>query len=205
MSNIEESIQKRLKVLEEQPKKQITISLKTEFINQLDIIARTLSKQSARSTSRNMIIEDAVEAYIQEAMQIFEEEGIPVETADPEYAFFDTVVFPAHEEGFRKAFLDEDKWYYVRMQKERIPHLKYIAIYVGAPVSKITHYAKIAKDGFEYHEDEKKYLIRFEGQAIELEHPVPLGEISAASTRAPRYTTLQKLLTAEEYRDLSLG
>lgn len=202
MSNIEKSIQKRLKALEIQPKKQIAISLKAECIEQLDAIARTLSRQSGRSTSRNMIIEDAIEAYIQDAMQIFEEEGIEVETESFDNEIFDTVVFPAHEEGFRKAFLDENKWYYVRIGKDRIPKLKYVAVYVGAPVSKITHYAKIAQKGFEYDEDEKKYIIHFEGQAVELENPVPLGGISAASTRAPKYTTLQKLLTAEQYKEL---
>lgn len=78
-------------------------------------------------------------------MQIFEDEGIEVETRNSNDETFDTVVFPAHEEGFRETFLDENKWYYVRIRKDRIPNLKYIAIYVGAPVSKITHYAKIAK------------------------------------------------------------
>lgn len=202
MSNIEKSIQKRLKALEVQHKKQITISLRTECIDQLDTIARTLSRQSGRSTSRNMIIEDAIDAYTQDAMQIFEEEGIEIETSNSDDESFDTVIFPAHEEGFRKAFLDENKWYYVRIRKDRLPNLKYIAIYVGAPISKITHYAKIAQNGFEYNENEKKYLIHFEGQAIELENPVPLGGISAASTRAPKYTTLQKLLMAEQYKDL---
>lgn len=61
---------------------------------------------------------------------------------------------------------------------------------------------KIAQDGFEFDDNERKYIIHFEGQAIELENPVPLGGISAASTRAPKNTTLQKLLTAEQYKDL---
>ncbi len=202
MSNVEKSIQKRLKAREVETKKQIAISLKNESIDQLDAIARTLSKQSGRSTSRNMIIEDAVDAYIQDALQIFEEEGIAVETRREDNENFDTVVFPGHEEGFREAFLDEGRWYYVRVQKDRIPYLKYVAVYVGAPISKITHYAKIAPDGFEYDADRKKYLIHFEGNAIELENPVPLGSISAASTRAPKYTTLQKLLTAGEFKEL---
>lgn len=202
MSNIEKSIKKRLATTVAQPKKQILIALKADNIEKLDSIARTLTRQSGRSTSRNMIIEDAVEAYIQDALEIFEEEGITVETESGESVVYDTVVFPAHEEGFREAFLDEGRWYYVRVSKERIPNLKYVAVYVGAPISQITHYAKIAADGFEYDENEKKYVIHFEGQAIELENSIPLGGISAASTRAPRYTTLQKLLTAEEYKDL---
>lgn len=202
MSYIEKTIKKRLVPMEEQSKKQIMISLKSESIEKLDTIARTLSKQSGRSTSRNMVIEDAIEAYIQDAMQIFEEEGIALEEENADYEFYDTVVFPAREEGFRKAFLDENQWYYVRIQKDRIPKIRYVAVYVGTPVSKITHYAKVAPNGFQYDDIEKKYRIHFEGQAIVLEHPIPLGGISAASTRAPKYTTLQKLLTAEQYKDL---
>lgn len=147
-----------------------------------------------------MIIEDAVEAYIEEAIQIFEEEGIKMETESPDNEFFDTVVFPAHEEGFRNVFLDENKWYYVRIREDRLPSLKYIAIYVSSPVSKITHYAKIKY--FEFDENMQKYIIHLDGQAIELENPVPLGGISAASTRAPKYTTLRKLLTADQFKDL---
>ena len=59
--------------------------------------------QSGRSTSRNMIIEDAIEAYIQDAMQIFEEEGIAIETKNIEDEIYDTVVFPAHEDGLQNA------------------------------------------------------------------------------------------------------
>lgn len=149
-----------------------------------------------------MVIEDAVEAYILDANEIFRKNGIELEPLNEEDENYDTVVFPAYEDGFRETFLDENRWYYVRVRKDRIEKLKYIAVYVGAPRSKITHYAKIAEDGFEYDENEKKYIIHFDGQAIELEHPIPLGSASAASTRAPRYTTLQKLLTAEEYKDL---
>ena len=93
MSHIEKSIKNRLKTLETQPKKQIVISLKQECMDKLEAVARTISKQSGRSTSRNMIIEDAVEAYIEEAIQIFEEEGIKMETESPDNEFFDTVFF----------------------------------------------------------------------------------------------------------------
>lgn len=202
MSRSEKSIRERLKSVKVQPKKQILISLKPEAIDNLDAIARTLTQQSGRSTSRNMIIEDAIEDYTQDALQIFEDEGINVITEVTNDYNYDTVIFPAHEEGFRRAFLDENKWYYVRVRKDRIPNLKYIAIYVGAPISMITHYAKIAPNGFVYDEIEKRYVVLLDGTAIQLENPIPLGAISAASTRAPRYTTLQKILTAEQYKDL---
>ncbi len=168
----------------------------------MDKIARTLSKHSGRSTSRNMLIEDSIDAYIEDALRIFAQKGIRLEEKSVDASEYNTIVLPAHEEGFRRVFLDENKWYYVRLKKDRIPYLKYVAIYVNAPLSQITHYAKIAKNGFVMDENKKKYVIHLEGQPIELENPIPLGNIPSQSTRAPKYTTLQKLLTAETYQDL---
>ena len=208
MTRLEERIQERLNISKPEQKKQILIFLKPETIEQLDAVARTFTKHSMKTTTRNMLIEDAVEAYIEDAKKIFEEKDIELITERESYTNreqaqeYDTVVLPAHEDGFREVFLNERKWYYVRIDKRRIPKLKYIAIYVSSPVSQITHYAKIAEDGFTYDENEKKFIIHFDGEAVELENPVPLGSISAAATRKPKYTTLRKLLDAKEYKDL---
>ena len=203
MSHIEKSIKNRLKTLETQPKKQIVISLKQECMDKLEAVARTISKQSGRSTSRNMIIEDAVEAYIEEAIQIFEEEGIKMETESPDNEFFDTVVFPAHEEGFRNVFLDENKWYYVRIREDRLPSLKYIAIYVSSPVSKITHYAKIKEFRDDPEKNEKVCI--FDGAPKKLPHEIKLGSRSACYFQGTKYTSLESLLNAEKTDELTFG
>jgi hypothetical protein len=39
--------------------------------------------------------------------------------------------------------LGRNRWYAVRISKEVIPHLKYIAIYVTAPICQISHYGRI--------------------------------------------------------------
>jgi len=202
MSGMKDRIYKRLKTPDEAVKKSILVPLKEGNIENLDFIAKTLTKKSGKATSRNILIEDAVEEYIKTAFQIFEESGIQTEEGEAEEVRFDTVVFPAYEEGFRETFLGEDKWYYVRVSEEKIPYIKYIAAYVGKPVSAITHYAKVKKNGFEYVEEEGKYVVHFSGSAIELPHSIPLGDSSPASTRAPRYTTLHKLLNAKKYGDL---
>jgi len=51
-------------------------------------------------------------------------------------------------DDYREAFFDDHEWRYVRVAKKRIPKIKYIALYVGAPQSAICHYAAVAPDGF---------------------------------------------------------
>lgn len=198
MSRANQKILKRLEPVWEPEKKQFFLTLPVELTEKLDMVARAMTKASGRNVTRNMLIEDAAEAFLEEAIPTLEERGIPL-TREDEPDFYDTVVFPGHEEGFRQAFLTEGCWYPVRVKQERIPRIKYVAVYVGQPVSAVTHYGKVAQfvpDGA------GKYRIELEGAPVPLPAPVPLGKISAASVRAPRYTTLERLLAAKEYKDL---
>ena len=57
---------------------------------------------------------------------------------------FDTIVIPAHDEGFRNVFLAEHRWLPVLpIQREIMQGLRYIAVYRTDPVSAITHFARI--------------------------------------------------------------
>jgi len=56
---------------------------------------------------------------------------------------YDTIVCPAHQDGFKKEFLGKNRWYAIRISKSVIPRLKYVALYITAPTSKITHYGRI--------------------------------------------------------------
>ena len=81
--------------------------------------------------------------------------------------------------------------------------MKYIAIYVGAPVSAITHYGKIKDGGILFDEGTERYTILLDGPAEALPHVIPLGNINAATTRSPRYVKLDTLLGADTYGDLT--
>ncbi|MCL2718703.1 MAG: ribbon-helix-helix domain-containing protein [Lachnospiraceae bacterium] len=199
MSIIKTKINERLAKPQVPIKKQIAISLKEECIEKLDLIAKALSGSSGKTATRNMLIEDAIEAYIEEAADTLKASNIDIQMfLNDDDDFFDTVVYPAHNDGFIEAFLNENRWYYVRIKKDKIPRLKYVAIYRGAPESRITHYAKIAN----FEETDDGYVINLDGSPIKLNNPVPLGTAPSASVRAPRYTTLQKLFDALEYKDL---
>ena len=201
MSAANEKIHLRLTRMQETSRKPISIPFKEENIKRLDSLARAMTRHSGTTVSRNMLIEDAVESYIEEAVTIFSEEGIPLDV-DEEPAF-DTVVFPAKmDEDYMEAFFNDLEWRYVRVDKNKIPRIKYIALYVGAPQSSITHYATVAPGGFEYVPELGKYRIRLQGGPVELPRPVPLGSASPMSVRSPKYTTLQKLMSANEFREL---
>ena len=79
----------------------------------------------------------------------------------------DTLIVPAREEGFKKVFINENQWYQVRIADDKLDLIKYIAAYQTAPVSGITHIAKVKN--IKPYEDTDKYLIEFEGEAVEIE------------------------------------
>jgi hypothetical protein len=55
-------------------------------------------------------------------------------------------------------FLNQLIWPRVRINPDRIPYIKYIAIYVSAPISAITHYASVVN----FEEIDNRYTVHFE-------------------------------------------
>jgi hypothetical protein len=112
----------------------------------------------------------------------------------------DTIVVPAQREGFERTFLGEDCWYAIRISSAMLDRIDYIAAYQTAPVSAITHVAKVST--IEKYRDTGKYILRFDGSAEEIE-PIPLPEKSAGYVpQSPRYTQIDKLRDAETLRDV---
>lgn len=112
----------------------------------------------------------------------------------------DTIVVPAQEDGFRKVFLGENCWYAIRIGGGMIPRIKYIAAYQTAPVSAITHYARVQQI-VPYGEDGKFRLV-FAEPATPLPTPIPLADAPQGSMQGPRYTSFTKLMSAKRLVDL---
>ena len=55
----------------------------------------------------------------------------------------DTIVCPAQKEGFNDVFLRENRWFKIRINPERIPKIKYIAMYESKPIAAITYVGKV--------------------------------------------------------------
>lgn len=201
MSTANERVLSRLKRKEEPQRKTLSIPLKPEHIENLDRLAKAITQHSGITTTRNMLIEDAVESFLEEATATLIDEGIDLDVVCG--STFDTLVLPAQmNRAYEEAWFNDREWRFVRVSKDKIPYIRYITLYVGAPQSAIKHYAEVAPNGFVYDEEQKKYRIRLKGSPIELPHPIPLGSTASALTRSLKYTTLEKLLSANEYRDL---
>ena len=110
----------------------------------------------------------------------------------------DTVIIPAREEGFKKVFLGENRWYEVRIGPLMIDRLKYIAAYQVAPVSAVTHVAEIEE--ILPYKDTGKYEIIFSGAAERISDVKPAA--SRMSPQGPLYCRREDLIKAGNLEDL---
>lgn len=110
----------------------------------------------------------------------------------------DTIVVPARKDGFEEVFIGDNCWWSIRIKESKIADLKYIACYQIAPISSITHYAKI-KSIEPSEVDPGKYKIIFEQSAKELK-PIPLGKTS--KIQSPVYCEFKKLNSSKNIDEL---
>jgi hypothetical protein len=205
---------KLVKNSEENTKKQVTIYLDDNKLEELDkLILAYMQASNSKSFSRNSLIENAISKFIQESKLYFRQKlGINVDemedqNVDSEDEYYDLVILSSTGRGFEETFLGEKEtkcWYPCKIKEERIPKLKYIAIYRGQPFSAITHYAKIEK--IEYDEEKDAKVCYFDGDPIEVPNKkIPLGKRKGYEFRRPNYITLEKLLSATTADDILKG
>ena len=109
----------------------------------------------------------------------------------------DTIVVPARrgDDGFDQTFLDQNRWYSIRIHGSMIPRIKYIAAYVTAPTSAITHWAPVKS--IEQWKDTAKYVVNFSEPA----KPIgPLKLVRGGKVKAlqnARYTSRERLVAAK--------
>jgi predicted transcriptional regulator len=202
--SLKERIQQTLSTKEEANRKSVSITLEADLLEKVDRVAKSFSKVTEKNFSRNSVIEEAIKEYVAEAGEVLQDiYGIDIgETSEEDTGVteFDLAIFPAHNEGFKETFLGEDCWYSVRIKEDKVPKIKYVAVYRAAPISGITHYAKVKE--IKQYQDTSKKIIYFEGTAIPLPQTVKLGDTDPNAMRAPRYTTLAKLQSANVVKDL---
>ena len=106
----------------------------------------------------------------------------------------DTVVVPAHEDGFERVFRGENRWWSVRIHPSMVKQLKYIAAYITTPQQQITHYAPIRS--IEPWENTGKVVINFAEPAKEI-GPLKLTKNGRVKhLQGLRYTNFDKLKRA---------
>lgn len=131
-----------------------------------------------------------ISGYEEKDLRVGAEETLRLDPAE-----IDTIVIPAREEGFNNVFIGEDCWYQIRIHSSMIPKIKYIAAYQVAPVSAITHVAKVKS--IEQYKDTNKYKLNFDEPA----EPIgPINLVPKGRVKAPqnsRYTSLKLLESAK--------
>lgn len=110
----------------------------------------------------------------------------------------DTIVVPIREQWFQN-FLNENRYYGLRLESSMRERIKFIACYRVSPISAITHLATIKS--IEPWGKTGKWLINFE--KIEEINTIPLnknGKVKAPQNH--RYTLRNKLLNASTLDDI---
>lgn len=110
-----------------------------------------------------------------------------------EQACLDTIVVPAHPDGFQEVFLTQKRWPNVKIDKRRRESIKFVAVYQTKPVSAITHYATIKR--FEPLKQAGRYDVVFDGMPTQVK-PVKFTDADKCAVQGPRYTSLELIFAA---------
>jgi len=98
----------------------------------------------------------------------------------------DTIVCPAQPEGFNEVFLNENRWFAVRIRHTMIPKLKYLAMYEKNPISAIRYIGRIKE--IKPYKNTGKFEIVLDGKPQKIT-PIKLSkEFPNLFPQAPRYT-----------------
>lgn len=110
---------------------------------------------------------------------------------------FDTLVCPAHVDGFQQAFIEQHAWWAVRLSPVLREKLKYVAPYVTKPVHAITHFGRIKS--IEPYKRTGKYIIHLQGRPRRIG---PIVHSPGMSMQGVRVALLAELRKAKQLRDV---
>lgn len=109
----------------------------------------------------------------------------------------DTIIVPAHEEGFQEEFIDNNQWFAIRISAAMKSRIKYIAGYQVAPISAITHIAEISE--IKPYKDTGKYIVIFKSNAEKIKN-IKIKD-SKKSPQGCVYVQRDKLLASTYLED----
>lgn len=176
-------------------RKTLSIALSNDLLQKLDELSEITASICGRTVTRQSVIETAIDAYVKEYEQILQDEyGVKLHSSSINEEI-NTLVVPAHADGLDTLLNGE--WFWLRIGKDKIDKIKYLAIYFGTPVQAITHIATV--DKLTKHPSGFKASL---SKVNELENPIPLGDISSLYVRPNRYISKERLLSATTYADL---
>ncbi len=112
----------------------------------------------------------------------------------------DTVVVPAREDTFQTIWLRENCWRSIPMAADKLPLIKYIAVYQTYPHCAITSVASVRSiEPWPAHPG--KFVVNFAEPARKI-GPIPLIRKSRKQLRRPHYTNYERLIHAQSLNDV---
>ena len=112
----------------------------------------------------------------------------------------DTIIVPAREDGFNEEFLNNNRWYAIRISSAMIDKIKYIAAYQVAPISGITYIAEV--EHIEKYKDTNKYIVYFKSGTTKKINKIALGTKKGQAPQAPRYSSYKTIASAQTLDDI---
>ena len=108
------------------------------------------------------------------------------------------IVCPSNEEGL-ELFLKTQSWHQVKIWHERIPYIKYVALYETSPISAIRYYGRVQK--IQPYKDTDKYEILLKGKTRRLQNSIVLAH-SKKVPQASRFTSVSLLRNGKTIEDI---
>jgi len=180
----------------EKERKSLSLSLPSNLLSDIDELCEALSSINGKPFTRQSLIETGLTEYVADFKEYIQKEyGLKTTTVTEDSNEINTLIVPAHADGI--ITLLKEEWYWLRIGKEKIDKIKYLAVYFGSPTSAITHIAKV--DKLEKHPSGYKALL---SEVTELDEPVKLGDLNAQYVRPNRYVSRSRVLNAHEFADL---
>ena len=112
----------------------------------------------------------------------------------------DTIVCAAQKEGFNDVFLRENRWFKIRISPERIPKIKYIAMYESKPIAAIRYVGKVKE--IKPYKNSGKWEVVLEGPATKIKPIKCPSENPNLAPQGPQYTIKTLIDKASTLEDI---
>lgn len=177
----------------------VVIDEKTE---DLDFVLRQLANPPEVIEIKKYVADDNPKEIVYRFSEFMEEVKKAISIRLKRISDIDTIVCPAREEGFKEAFLEENRWYAIRMSPSIINQIKYIAMYETAPISAIKWIGVVSS--IKPYKDTGKYEVKItEKRKLPKELKLtPEEGKRGVAPQAPRYTKMELISKAKKLSDI---
>lgn len=112
----------------------------------------------------------------------------------------DTIVCPTQAQGFKEVFINQSKWYAIRISPTMIPQIKYIAMYETLPISAIRYVGEVVN--IRPYEDTGKYEVIIKNiQKLPKEIKLTKRDLNKVPY-APKYSKMDLIKKAKTIGDI---